>query len=173
MVPNRTQVDGPWPCTRGRKRVPASEAQRGDGAERKVRRTILLAVPPVEHTTQGGGAARSGKEWICKAVSGVVLRTLATRGRKRVPASEAQRGGWSGAEGPKDNTAYGSPSTHKPTTHKPTIPNQQPTTPNQPPHQLAATINKPPSPPQKNTMKKRMTYKSTGLSAGLRKDSCN
>ena len=31
---------------------------------------------------------------------------LATRGRKRVPASEAQRGGWSEAEGPKDDTAY-------------------------------------------------------------------
>ena len=36
--------------------------------------------------------------------SSVVLRTLATRGRKRVPASAAKLGGWSGAEGPKDNT---------------------------------------------------------------------
>ena len=104
---------------------------------------------------RGGGAARSGKEWICKAVSGVVLRTLATRGRKRVPASEAQRGGWSEAEGPKDNTACGCPTTtnqlsptnnHQPSTdyHKPTTINQQPTTPNQPPHQPAATIDKPP-----------------------------
>ncbi len=42
-------------------------------------------------------------------VSGIVLRTLATRGRKRVPASEAQRGGWSEAEGPKDDTAYDMP----------------------------------------------------------------
>ena len=33
------------------------------------------------------------------------LATMATRGRKRVPASEARGGGWSEAEGPKDNTA--------------------------------------------------------------------
>ena len=45
-------------------------------------------------------------ERCCRGVSGVVLRALATRGRKRVPASEAQRGGWSEAEGPQDNTAY-------------------------------------------------------------------
>jgi len=47
--------------------------------------------------------------WICAwAVSGVVLRTLATRGRKRAgPTSEAQWEGWSEAEGPKDNTACG------------------------------------------------------------------
>ena len=36
---------------------------------------------------------------------GVVLRTLATRGRKREgPTSAAQWEGWSGAEGPKENT---------------------------------------------------------------------
>ena len=53
---------------------PQAKRSGGDGAKRKVRRPILLAVPPVEHTTQGGGAARSGKEWICKAVSGVALK---------------------------------------------------------------------------------------------------
>ena len=38
---------------------------------------------------------------------GVVLRTLATRGRKRAgPTSAAQWEGWSEAEGPKDNTPY-------------------------------------------------------------------
>ena len=42
----------------------------------------------------------------CRGVSGIVLRALATRGRKRVPASEAQRGGWSEAKGQQDNTAY-------------------------------------------------------------------
>ena len=43
-------------------------------------------------------------------VSGVVLRTLATRGRKRAgPTSEAQWEGWSEAEGPKDNTACDKP----------------------------------------------------------------
>ena len=49
--------------------------------------------------------------WICaRGVSGVVLRTLATRGRKRAgPTSEAQWEGWSEAEGPKDNTACDKP----------------------------------------------------------------
>jgi len=47
---------------------------------------------------------------MCRAVSCVVLRTLATRGRKRAgPTSEAQWEGWSEAEGPKDNTACGNP----------------------------------------------------------------
>ncbi len=41
-------------------------------------------------------------------ISCVVLRTLATSGRKRVGlTSEAQWEGWSEAEGPKDNTACG------------------------------------------------------------------
>ena len=48
-------------------------------------------------------------QWPLKIYNIIVensVRTLATRGRKRVPASEAQRGGWSEAEGPKDDTAY-------------------------------------------------------------------
>ena len=44
---------------------------------------------------------------MCMVVSGVVLRTLATRGRKRAgPTSEAPWEGWSEAEGPKGNIPY-------------------------------------------------------------------
>ena len=47
---------------------------------------------------------------MCRVVSGVALRTLATRGRKRAgPTSEAQWEGWSEAEGPKGNTACDHP----------------------------------------------------------------
>ena len=45
-----------------------------------------------------------------RVVSGVALRTLATRGRKRAgPTSEAPWEGWSEAEGPKGNTACDHP----------------------------------------------------------------
>ena len=155
----------PRPQAGTRKRSAAGGMERSGRSEGQ----YCLRSHPSNIQRRGRGAARSGKEWICKAESGVVLRTLATRGRKRVPASEAQRGGWSDAEGQKDNTAFGSPSTPKPT-----IPNQQPTTTNRLP-QTNHHINR--QQPSTNhlqaTMKKRMTYKSTGLSAGLRHDSCN
>ena len=58
-----------------------------------------------------GWTVLAGMGWLlwiyAWVVSGVVLRTLATRGRKRAgPTSEAQWEGCSAAEGPKDNTAY-------------------------------------------------------------------
>ena len=40
-----------------------------------------------------------------RVVSGVALRTLATRGRKREGPTPKVWEGWSEAEGPKDNTA--------------------------------------------------------------------
>ena len=42
-----------------------------------------------------------------RVVSGVALRTLATRGRKREGPTPKVWEGWSEAEGPKDNTACG------------------------------------------------------------------
>jgi len=44
-----------------------------------------------------------------RVVSGVALRTLATRGRKREGPTPKVWEGWSKAEGPKDNTACGHP----------------------------------------------------------------
>ena len=53
---------------------------------------------------------------MCLVVSGIALRTLATRGRKRAgPTSAAKWEGCSEAEGPKDDTAYDST---KPNTSK-------------------------------------------------------
>ena len=57
----------------------------------------------------------SGYAW---AVSGVVQRTLATRGRKRAGPTPQVWEGWSEAEGPKDNTAYCSPIQAYPIDHK-------------------------------------------------------
>ena len=77
-----------------------------------------LVVPSSEVRGSGANglwvdrAGRHGMDTVdmCRVVSGVVLRTLATRGRKRAgPTSEAQWEGWSEAEGPKDNTACGNP----------------------------------------------------------------
>ena len=61
------------------------------------------------------GVCMSGYAW---AVSGVVLRTLATRGRKRAGPTPQVWEGWSEAEGPKDNTAYCSPIPAYPIDHK-------------------------------------------------------
>ena len=46
---------------------------------------------------------------MCRVVSGVVLRTLATRGRKRAGPTPQVWEGCSAAEGPKDNTACDHP----------------------------------------------------------------
>ena len=43
---------------------------------------------------------------MCLVVSGIVRRTLATRGRKRAGPTPKAWEGWSEAEGPKDNTPY-------------------------------------------------------------------
>ena len=84
--------------------VPSSEVR---GAERTVCGWTVLA---------GMGWLLWIYAWV---VSGVVLRTLATRGRKRAgPTSEAQWEGWSEAEGPKDNTAYCSQIPTYPIDHK-------------------------------------------------------
>ena len=73
--------------------VPSSEVR---GAERTVCGWTVLA---------GMGWLLWIYAWV---ISCVVLRTLATRGRKRAgPTSEAQWEGWSEAEGPKGNTLYG------------------------------------------------------------------
>ena len=58
-------------------------------------------------------------------VSGVVLRTLATRGRKRAGPTPQVWEGWSEAEGPKDNTAYDAPITDAPITDSPTTDNHK------------------------------------------------
>ena len=78
-----------------------------------------------------------------RVVSGVALRTLATRGRKRAGlTSEAPWGGWSEAEGPKGNTAYDfQPTSYQLSAinHHQPISNQQAPATNQP---LPPTINK-------------------------------
>ena len=50
-----------------------------------------------------------------RVVSGVALRTLATRGRKREGPTPQVWEGWSGAEGPKDNIRLREPINRQPT----------------------------------------------------------
>ena len=153
---------------------PQAKRSGGDGAERKVRRTILLAVPPVEHTTQWGrcskkweGVDMQGRKRCCPEDPGHPRPQAGTR--KRSAAGGMERSGRS--EGQYRFRQPINPQTDYP---QPTTINQQPTTTNQLP-QTNHHINR--QPPSTNhlqaTMKKRMTYKSTGLSAGLRHDSCN
>ena len=119
---------------------PQAKRSGGDGAERKVRRTILLAVPPVEHTTQWG---RCSKKWEGVDMQGRKRCCPEDPGHPRPQAGTRKRSaaGGDGAERKVRRTillaAAQLPQTgyHKPSTNNrlPQTINQQPTTPNQQP----------------------------------------